>query len=58
VAVLGLAVVDPPAAWQPAQFFALGVACAAGGPMVATRSAAEMPVASTATFGMLAFFSL
>jgi hypothetical protein len=61
VAVLGTAVtVDTfpvSLAWQPAQFPALGVACATGaGWTVATMTAAAKPVASTAIFGIVIFF--
>ena len=59
VALAGVAVTEPPAAWQPVQFaFLDGLAVAAEGPSMATRTAAVRPVASTAAFGMLIFFKL
>jgi hypothetical protein len=61
VAVLGTAVTvataPESAAWQPAQFPALGVAWATGaGLIVTTMTAAANPDASTAIFGMLILF--
>ena len=62
VVVLGVRVNVPatlPLPWQTVQSLALvGVACAACGLTVATKSATTAPVASTAIFGMFFLFRL